>query len=83
MKTTKPPLPQRLDQLVPKLRRICQNSGVAGASVGVIYYGDVLRAERIGFRDVETRTPPDSQTLYGIGSMTKAMVAAGIGPSCW
>lgn len=57
---------------------ICESSGTAGASVGVLHWGKTLYKTSHGFRDVQNNTVPDCQTLYGIGSLTKALVAFGI-----
>ena len=65
-----------MDGVIEKIRNI---SGTAGASVGILHQGKVLHEANFGYRDVEERVVADSQTIYGIGSMTKAFVAAGIG----
>jgi CubicO group peptidase (beta-lactamase class C family) len=52
--------------------------GTAGASVGVIHHGKTIHEAHFGFRDHKLSMKPDSDTLYGIGSMTKDMVASAI-----
>ncbi|PGH01867.1 hypothetical protein AJ79_07804 [Helicocarpus griseus UAMH5409] len=69
----------RLQALKPTIQTICSMSGTAGASIGVLHHGKVLYTDNIGYRDVSTKTVADSQTLYGIGSLTKSMVAVAVG----
>ncbi|KAK5991154.1 Protein flp-like protein [Cladobotryum mycophilum] len=69
---------QRLDQVHPLIDKICNSSGVAGASIGVIHKGNLIDTYNFGYRDVEKQLPTTSDTVYGIGSVTKSFVAAGI-----
>jgi CubicO group peptidase (beta-lactamase class C family) len=69
----------RLQALRPTLQKICILSGTAGASIGVLHHGQVLYTDNIGYRNVAARTVADSRTLYGIGELTKSMVAVAVG----
>ncbi|KAJ5559370.1 penicillin-binding protein [Penicillium frequentans] len=65
----------RLQRLKVDLEQIRQISGTAGISIGVLHHGQELYKENFGYRDVEAKTVADSQTLYGLGSLTKSMTA--------
>lgn len=58
--------------------KICKSSGVPGASIGVIHDGDVIHTYNFGHRDVYNQLRTTSDTVYGIGSVTKSFIAAGI-----
>lgn len=58
---------------------ICQISGVPGLSYGVSHHGETIHRANFGFRDVDANLAPTSDTIYGIGSMSKAFTAAAIG----
>jgi CubicO group peptidase (beta-lactamase class C family) len=51
----------------------------AGLSVAVIDNNETVYAEGFGYRDVANKLPVDAQTLFGIGSCTKAFTAAVLG----
>ncbi|KAI0867606.1 beta-lactamase/transpeptidase-like protein [Hypoxylon argillaceum] len=77
---------QRSDTVVERLhqtsilsaRPICDISGVAGMSVGVLHHGEVIFLDNFGRRDAGGNLTPDSTTMYGIGSLTKAFTAVAI-----
>lgn len=48
---------------------------VPGMAVGVVQDGEVLFAEGFGLRDLESGLPVTANTLFGIGSSTKAFTA--------
>lgn len=70
---------ERLESLEPIISKICEESSCSGLSLGVLHHGEVVHRANYGYRDVKAKTPPDSDTLYSINSMTKAMTAAAIG----
>ena len=70
---------ERLENLEPIISKICEESSCSGLSLGVLHHGEVVHKANYGYRDVKAKTPPDSDTLYSINSMTKAMTAAAIG----
>ncbi|KAK1246354.1 hypothetical protein MKX08_000156 [Trichoderma sp. CBMAI-0020] len=57
---------------------IGNSSGVPGASIGVIYNGDVIHIYNFGYRDVGNQLRTTSNTVYGIGSVTESFIVAGI-----
>lgn len=57
---------------------ICQISGVAGMSVGVLHHGQVVFRDNAGQRSRHSPVPPNSQTVYGIGSLTRAFTAVAL-----
>jgi len=69
---------ERLQQASQSARSICEISGVAGMPVGILHQGDVIFRDNVGVRAVGTDLAPDSKTIYGIGSLTKAFTAAAI-----
>ncbi len=52
---------------------------VPGASVAVVRDGEIIFLKGFGYRDRETHLPVDKDTLFPIGSCTKAFTAVGIG----
>ena len=48
----------------------------ASVAVGIIKGGKIVLSEGFGFRNIEKELPADDQTLYQIGSCTKAFTAA-------
>ncbi|KAK6526119.1 hypothetical protein TWF281_011156 [Arthrobotrys megalospora] len=71
-------LSQKLTPLTPIIREICEISGIAGLSYGVILKGDT-HFDNFGYRDIENKLPPDENTIYHIASLTKAFTAAAVG----
>ena len=67
---------QRLENIRPLIQEICETSRSSGLSLGVLHQGRVLYRDNFGYRDVESGKPPNSDTLYNINSMTKALTAA-------
>lgn len=65
-----------IDSLV---ARISEVSGFPGMSVGVLHEGTVVYEGHFGYRDIENRTMPDSDTVYPIASLTKAFTSAAVG----
>jgi CubicO group peptidase (beta-lactamase class C family) len=61
------------------IKDICASSGTPGLSLGVLHHGAVLFRENYGYRDVEARLEPDSDTIYGIASLTKAFTSSLLG----
>jgi CubicO group peptidase (beta-lactamase class C family) len=51
----------------------------AGVSVAVVVDGKIVLAEGYGFRDLEKELPATADTLYGIGSSTKAFTTFVLG----
>ncbi|KAH6981351.1 beta-lactamase/transpeptidase-like protein [Ilyonectria sp. MPI-CAGE-AT-0026] len=66
----------RLKALAPAIDALCSISGNAGLSVGVSQEGRVIHRANFGFRDVQARTAPDSDTIDHLTSFSKVTVAA-------
>lgn len=69
---------ERLTHSNIQVDEICNSSGVPGASIGVIHNGDMIHNYNFGYRDVKEQLPTTSDTVYGIGSVTKSFVVAGL-----
>jgi CubicO group peptidase (beta-lactamase class C family) len=52
---------------------------VPGASLAIVKDGEVIFADGIGYRDVKDSLPVTSQTLFAIGSSTKAFTTMALG----
>jgi CubicO group peptidase (beta-lactamase class C family) len=61
------------------IKDICASSGTPGLSLGVLHHSAVLFRENYGYRDVEARKKPDSDTIYGTASLTKAFTSSLLG----
>jgi CubicO group peptidase (beta-lactamase class C family) len=59
--------------------RYANISRSAGLSYGVLYQGQIIHTEHFGYCDVEAKVKPDDDTLYYIGSLTKAITATAVG----
>ncbi|OAQ70024.1 penicillin-binding protein [Pochonia chlamydosporia 170] len=68
----------RLQKANTQVSQICQASGVPGASIAIIHKGKLLHTYNHGYSDLENQIKTDSNTAYGIGSLTKAFIAAAI-----
>lgn len=68
----------RLEALEPVIKKICLNAGTPGVSLGVTYQGKVIYRFNHGYRDVEDRLPADSDTVYPIGTLAKALTASAV-----
>lgn len=71
-------LVRQLQGLGPTIEEICAVAGTPGLSLGVAYKGEIIHTANFGFQDIETSIPPDSDTLYGIASITKIFTASAI-----
>ena len=72
-------LVDRFKKLESTVADICKASGVTGLSLGILHHGEVLHTANFGHRDVEANLPTNSDTIYSINSMSKAMTAAAVG----
>ncbi len=52
---------------------------VVGAGVGIVVDGEVVYARGHGFRDLDRRLPATTQTLFAIGSASKAFTVFALG----
>ncbi|GAP85015.1 putative beta-lactamase transpeptidase-like protein [Rosellinia necatrix] len=58
--------------VIEELRRITGNAGI---SLGVLHHGRVIYRANFGYRDMEAKIAPDSNTAFYLASMSKAMAA--------
>ncbi|MCJ1394889.1 hypothetical protein MMC18_007769 [Xylographa bjoerkii] len=73
------PALKRLRNLHSAIAEICEISGTPGLSYGVVHEGHVLHTDNFGFADIEAKRHATSDTVYYIGSLTKAFTAAAMG----
>ncbi len=69
---------ERFDELVRFTRAELGGQGVPGASVAVVIDGKVAYAAGVGSKRSDLDDPVNADTLFGIGSTTKMMVAAAL-----
>ena len=70
---------ERLENLEPNISKICEESSCSGLSLGILHHGEIVHQANYGYRNVKAKTLPESDTLYAINSMIKAITAAAIG----
>ena len=70
--------PDRLDRIVELVEEAVDREEVAGAVTLVARLGRVGHLEAIGFRDRERGAPMETDTLFRIASMTKAVTSVAI-----
>jgi len=68
--------PQDIDRLVARAQ---QTFHVPGMAIGIVKDGQVVFAKGYGVREAGKPEPVDAQTLFGIGSNTKAFTVAALG----
>ncbi len=61
------------------LEYVLKDSGVPGFAVGVVNDGNVVFAEGFGYRDLKNKLPVTKETLFPLGSLTKAMTSMTVG----
>ena len=67
--------PERLERIVTLVEDAVDRQEVAGAVTLVARLGRVGHLEAVGWRDVEGRAPMETDTLFRIASMTKAVTS--------
>jgi CubicO group peptidase (beta-lactamase class C family) len=70
--------PDRLDRIVELAEEAVANDEVAGAVTLVARLGRVGHLEAVGFRDKERSAPMETDTLFRIASMTKAVTSVAV-----
>ncbi len=72
-----------LQENIEKIKSFCDSMLAVweppGFAVGVVYDGEVVLLEGYGYRNLEDSLPVTPQTLYAIGSTTKAFTTAAMG----
>ena len=67
--------PDRLERIVTLVEEAVERQEVAGAVTLVARLGRVGHLEAVGWRDLEARAPMETDTLFRIASMTKAVTS--------
>ena len=70
---------KRITALEPQLQQILKDWNAPGFAVAVVQKDKVIYAKGFGYRDVEKKLPVTPNTLFAIGSCTKAFTASLIG----
>ena len=70
---------QAKDSIEYKINNILEATQVPGAAVGVIYHDSIYFAKGFGFRNVSQKLPVNTQTIFPIGSCSKAFTATLLG----
>lgn len=74
-----PTLEQRLEKLTQSLEAARVDAHVPGMSIAIVKDDQLVYARGFGHADVEGQKPADEETIYAIGSSTKAFTATLIG----
>ncbi|NNF33045.1 MAG: serine hydrolase, partial [Saprospiraceae bacterium] len=69
----------RLTGIEDDLNKVLEATKAAGFSVAVIEKDKLVYSKGFGYRDYENKIPADANTLYAIGSSTKAFTSAILG----
>ena len=72
-------LEQRLERLVQQLEEQRQTLHIPGMAIAVVKDDEVILAQGFGVADIEKETPVTPETIFAIGSSTKAFTATLIG----
>ena len=72
-------LTTKLQKLEPVLEQVLQKYNLAGYAVAVVNKSGIIYSRGFGYRDVESKKPVTPNTLFPIGSITKAFTAALVG----
>ena len=70
---------KRLKNIDKDLNKILEATHAAGFAVAVVEKDKVVYAKGFGYADVENKTPANANTLFAIGSSTKAFTSAILG----
>ena len=73
--TTEDELQQRLDFIIDELEQQRQNLHIPGMALAIVKDGEVILQHGFGLRDIENDLPVTPETLFQIGSTTKAFTA--------
>jgi CubicO group peptidase (beta-lactamase class C family) len=77
--TSAPELQQRLDILVEQLEQQRQTLHVPGMAIAVVKDDEVVLTHGFGIASVEEETPVTAETIFAIGSSTKAFTSTLVG----
>ena len=66
------------DDFAPLVRRLMARDQIPGVAVGVVERGHLVFARGFGYRDVDKHLPVTPDTLFALGSCSKAFTATAI-----
>ncbi len=70
---------KRLNGIEKELNTLLKTSKASGFAVAIVEGNKVVYAKGFGYRDCENKLPVDTNTLFAIGSTTKAFTSAILG----
>lgn len=70
---------EKLRELDAYFAKAAKDWNVPGLAIAIVHKGQLVFAKGYGVRDVGTKEPVDSQTIFAIASTTKAITAAALG----
>lgn len=70
---------KRLKGIEKELNSILETSKAAGFAIAIVEKDKVVYAKGFGYRDFENKVPADANTLFAIGSSTKAFTSSVLG----
>ncbi len=76
---TKPATDKRFEGLDTAFNRVLKECHAAGFAVAIVEKNKLVYAKGFGYRDVENKKPVTPNTLFAIGSCTKAFTGAILG----
>ncbi len=68
----------RIERIPARMQSFVNSGRAAGIVTLVAHKGSIVSLSAVGFRDLETRTPIKTDTIFQIASMTKPITAVGI-----
>jgi CubicO group peptidase (beta-lactamase class C family) len=68
----------RLARIPARMQKFVDLGRTAGIVTLVVHKGSIVNLSAVGYRDLETKTPMNPDTIFQIASMTKPMTAVGI-----
>ena len=69
-------LDSKCSTFLPVIQDICSISGIPGVSLGIVENNKTVYTASLGYADIESKTPCDSDTTFVLGSLTRSMTAA-------
>jgi CubicO group peptidase (beta-lactamase class C family) len=78
-KEKKPDYAKRLSGIEKELNQVLADQKAVGYSVAVVYKDKIIYSKGFGYRDLENKKPVTPNTLFAIGSSTKAFTSSILG----
>ncbi|MFZ9661427.1 MAG: serine hydrolase domain-containing protein, partial [Chitinophagaceae bacterium] len=70
---------KRIDGIDTTIQRLLKQWKVAGVSVAIVEKNKIVLSKGFGFRDIAEQLPVNNETLFAIGSCTKAFTSSILG----